>query len=157
MGFSTTEGSPWHIGSGRAQVTLAATLNNQFHLLPPISASFPLSGRKSTQFHGHSAASRALAWFYTSSLGYKAHLHPGNCQLRFCCSTTAGPAVGTCLFHSRNPALCNGTELHTRDKLMQQQWHETVLFFHYHHHTRLLNSYFIYSWLPRTTTCKGGM
>lgn len=76
-------------------------------------------------------------WFNTSSLGHEAHLHPGNCQLRFCCSTTAGPAVGTCLFHSRNPALRNGTELHTRDKLMQQQWHETVLFFHYYHHTRL--------------------
>ena len=57
-----------------------------------------------------------------------------------------------CLLNSMNPALRNGTEPHTRDKLTQQQWHETVLFFIplllSPHEAASLNSYFIYYWLP---------
>lgn len=66
-----------------------------------------------------------------------------------------------CLFNSRNPALRNGTEPHTRDKLIQQQWHETVLFFILlllsPHEAASLNSYFIYYWLPRMIIYKGGL
>lgn len=66
-----------------------------------------------------------------------------------------------CLFNSRNPALRNGTEPHTRDKLIQQQWHETVLFFILlllsPHEAASLNSYFIYYWLPWTIIYKGGL
>lgn len=98
MSFSTVEGSHQYVGSGRVQVMLAVIVNHPFHLLPPLSASFPFWGRKSMQLQGHTAASRALVWFNTSSLGYEVHLCPGNCQLRLCCSTNAGPAAGTSLF-----------------------------------------------------------
>lgn len=36
---------PRHISRGKVQVTLAVIVNHQFHLLPPISASFPPLGR----------------------------------------------------------------------------------------------------------------
>lgn len=57
-----------------------------------------------------------------------------------------------CLSNSGSPALQNGTEPHTRDELIQQQWHETVLFFILlllsPREAASLNSCFIYYWLP---------
>lgn len=161
MSFSTAEGSHRHVGSGRVQVTLAVILNHHFHLLPPISASFPLSGsqcscRDAVRCPGLLCGSTPVPW------GTK-HIF---------ILETASPDFAAqqmlvlqwrllCLLNSRNPALRNGTEPHTRDKLIQQQWHETVLFFILlllsPHEAASLNSYFIYYWLPRTIIYKGGL
>lgn len=92
MSFSTVQGFHQHVGSGRVQGTLAVIINNQFHLLQPISASFPLSGSQCSC--RDTVESRALMWFSTRSLGYKVHLHLGTCPLRFCRSCFVYPLTG---------------------------------------------------------------